>query len=77
MWPLERANEAVEKFRGLAAYSGGSEGIGIARYKRVDMSPRLLPVYLEAQLVPGTLAHGPHQLIDELDLLAFDALSQR
>ncbi len=45
----------------------------MARYKRVDMSPRLLPVDLKAQLVPGTLAHALHQLIDELDLLAFDA----
>lgn len=37
------------------------------------MSPRLLPVDLEAQLVPGTFAHAQHHLIDELDLLAFDA----
>lgn len=45
----------------------------MARYKRVDMSPRLLPVVLEAQLVPGTFAHALHHLIDELDLSAFDA----
>jgi hypothetical protein len=44
----------------------------MARYKHVDMSPRLLPVDLEAQLVPGTFAHALHHLIDELDLLAFD-----
>jgi len=44
----------------------------MARYKRVDMSPRLLPVDLEAQLVPGTFAHALHHLIDELDLSAFD-----
>ena len=37
----------------------------MARYKFVDMSPRLLPVDLEAQLVPGTFAHA-------LDLSAFD-----
>jgi transposase len=48
------------------------KGMGMARYKRVDMSPRLLPVDLEAQLVPGTFAHGLHHLIDELDLSAFD-----
>lgn len=45
----------------------------MARYKRVDMSPRLLPVDLEAQLVPGTFAHALHHLVDELDLSAFDA----
>ena len=37
------------------------------------MSPRLLPVDLEAQLVPGTFAHALHHLIDELDLSVFDA----
>jgi len=45
----------------------------MARYKRVDMSPRLLPVDLEARLEPGTFAHALHHLIDELDLSAFDA----
>jgi transposase len=45
----------------------------MARYKHVDMSPRLLPVDLEAQLVPGTFAHALHHLIDEIDLSAFDA----
>ena len=45
----------------------------MARYKEVDMRPRLLPVDLEAQLVPGTFAHALHHLIDELDLAAFDA----
>jgi transposase len=45
----------------------------MARYKHVDMSPRLLPVDLEVQLVPGTFAHALHHLIDELDLSAFDA----
>jgi Transposase domain (DUF772) len=44
----------------------------MARYKYVDMSPRLLPVVLEAQLVPGSFAHALHHLIDELDLSAFD-----
>jgi transposase len=45
----------------------------MARYKYVDRSPRLLPVDLHAQLVPGTFAHALHHLIDELDLSAFDA----
>lgn len=45
----------------------------MARYKAVDMSPRLLPVDLEAQLVPGSFAHGLHHLVDLLDLSAFDA----
>ncbi len=44
----------------------------MARYKFVDMSPRLLPVDLEAQLVPGTFAHAVHHLVDALDLSAFD-----
>ena len=44
----------------------------MARYKRIDMSPRLLPVDLEAQLLPGTFAHALLHLIDELDLSAFD-----
>ena len=44
------------------------------RYKRVDSSPRLLPVHLEAQLVPGTFEHVLDQLLDdELDLSGFDA----
>jgi len=45
----------------------------MARYKHIDMSPRLLPVDLQAQLVPGTFAHALHHLVDELDLSAFDA----
>ncbi len=45
----------------------------MARYKSVDMSPRLLPVDLEAQLVPGSFAHAVHHLVDALDLSAFDA----
>jgi len=45
----------------------------VARYKHVDMSPRLLPVDLGAQLVPGTFAHALHHLVDELDLSSFDA----
>lgn len=45
----------------------------MARYKLVDMSPRLLPVVLEEQLVPGSFAHALHQLIDLLDLSAFDS----
>jgi transposase len=50
----------------------GSKGMGMARYKHVDMSPRLLPVDLQAQLVPGTFAHALHHLIDEIDLSVFD-----
>ena len=45
----------------------------MARYKMVDMSPRLLPVDLEAQLVPGSFAHAVHHLVDALDLSAFAA----
>ncbi|MBL0162522.1 MAG: IS1182 family transposase [Xanthomonadales bacterium] len=45
----------------------------MARYKRIDMSPRLLPVDLESQLVPGSFAQAVHHLVGELDLSAFDA----
>jgi transposase len=45
----------------------------MARYKHIDMSPRLLPVDLQAQLVPGSFAHALHHLVDQLDLSAFDA----
>lgn len=44
----------------------------MARYKTIDMSPRFLPVVLDAQLVPGTFAHALHHLVDGLDLSAFD-----
>jgi transposase len=45
----------------------------MARYKVVDMSPRLLPVDLQAQLIPGSFAHAVHLVVDGLDLSAFDA----
>jgi transposase len=45
----------------------------MARYKHVDLSPRLLPVDLDAQLVPGCFAHAVHHLVDSLDLSSFDA----
>jgi transposase len=45
----------------------------MARYKHVDLSPRLLPVDLDAQLVPGSFAHAVHHLVDSLDLSSFDA----
>ena len=45
----------------------------MARYKQIDMSPRLLPVVLEDQLQPGSFAHALHHLVDLLDLSAFDA----
>ncbi len=44
----------------------------MARYRYIDLSPRLLPVDLEVQLVPGTFAHAVHHLVDALDLLVFD-----
>ena len=45
----------------------------MARYKQIDMSPRLLPVILEDQLIPGSFAHAVHHLVDQLDLSRFDA----
>ena len=41
----------------------------MARYKLVDRSPRLLPVVLDAQLLPGSFEHALDYLIDtEIDL---------
>jgi len=37
------------------------------------VSPRLLPVDLVAQLVPGTFAHGLHHRVELLELSAIDA----
>jgi transposase len=45
----------------------------MARYKHIDMSPRLLPVVLEEQSVPGSFAHAVHHLVDQLDLSCFDS----
>lgn len=46
----------------------------MARYKPTDSSPRLLPVDLAQQLIPGTFEHALDRLLDgELDLSAFDA----
>lgn len=38
----------------------------MARYKFVEMSPRLLPVDMEAQLVAGTFARAAHHLAPHL-----------
>lgn len=45
----------------------------MARYRYIDMSPRLLPVNLDAQLVPGSFAHTLYHLVESLDLSGFDA----
>ncbi len=45
----------------------------MARYQHTDMSPRLLPVDLQTQLVWESFAHALHHLADQLDLRAFDA----
>lgn len=45
----------------------------MARYKHIDMSPWLLPVDLQALLVPGSFVHALHPLVDQLDVSAFDA----
>jgi len=45
----------------------------MARYKRIDTSPRLIAVDLERQLLPGTFEHALNHLLDhELDLSSFD-----
>lgn len=46
----------------------------MARYKKIDTSPRFLAVDLERQLVPGTFEHALHWIVEhELDLTGFDA----
>lgn len=41
----------------------------MARFKTVDISPRMLPVVLEQQLLAGTFEHALHTLVDtEFDL---------
>lgn len=45
----------------------------MARYREIDMSARLLPVSLDAQIVPGSFAHAVYHLVGELDLSGFDA----
>jgi transposase len=46
----------------------------MARYKRIDVSPRFLAVDLRSQLVPGTFEYALDWIIDhEIDLARFDA----
>ncbi len=46
----------------------------MARYKRIDTSPRFLAVDLSKQLLPGSLEHALNYLIDhEVDISSFDA----
>ena len=46
----------------------------MARYKYIDTNPRLFPVDLGAQLLPGTLEHALHHLLGHaIDLSRFDA----
>ncbi len=46
----------------------------MARYKRIDTSPRFLPIVLEQPLIPGTFEHALNHLLDhDIDLSHFDA----
>lgn len=46
----------------------------MARYRIIDTNPRLLPVVLTQQLIPGTFEHALNHLLDnEIDLSGFDA----
>jgi transposase len=46
----------------------------MARYKHIETGPRLVPVDLTRQLLPGTFEHAVHHLLEHtLDLSAFDA----
>ena len=38
----------------------------MARYKHIDTGPRLLPVDLSRQLLPGTFEHALNHLLDKL-----------
>ena len=45
----------------------------MARYKPIDTNPRLLPVNLAAQLLPGTFEHAVDHLLEHaIDLSGFD-----
>lgn len=46
----------------------------MARYKPIDTHPKLIPVDLAAQLLPGTFEHALHHLLEHaIDLAPFDA----
>jgi len=46
----------------------------MARYKYIDTQPKLIPVDLAAQLLPGTFEHALNHLLDHaVDLSYFDA----
>ena len=46
----------------------------MARYKYIDTNPKLLPVDLACQLLPGMFEHAlDHLLSGPIDLSAFDA----
>src|ERR1700716_2785151 len=45
----------------------------MARYKRIDTSPKFLPVVLSEQLLPGTFEHALNYLLEqEVDLSGLD-----
>jgi hypothetical protein len=44
----------------------------MARHKHIDMSPKLVPMFLEERLVPGSFTHAVHHLLDQVDLSRFD-----
>ena len=46
----------------------------MARYKHIDTQPKLIPIDLAAQLLPGTFEHALNHLVDHaVDLSHFDA----
>ena len=45
----------------------------MARYKHIDTSPRLIAVDLQQQLLPGTIEHALHHLLEHhIDLTGLD-----
>src|SRR4051794_25254185 len=45
----------------------------MARYKRIDMNPRLLPVDLSRQISPGSFEFALRHPVDRLSLSAFES----
>ncbi|MEO5558652.1 MAG: hypothetical protein ABIO49_02775 [Dokdonella sp.] len=67
-------NEAVEELAPiLPAWGEAIKGVGVARHKMVNMSPRLLPVDREAQLISRSSAHAVNRVVDASDQFALDA----
>ena len=71
MMPIANDGGKAKSDSGWIGFTGEREAM--ARYKHIDLSPRLMAL-LQRQLLPGTFEHALHHLIEsELDLSHFDA----